>query len=173
MGKQNDVDFEQIKDLMQQINEKISNAKVLNGAFDKLELEVTKIKELQKKLNLEFESRKINEERMEQKIDRLYDPENGIYAKVQKTEMLLETLNNQISGLVVVDEKLQRKISSIEEKAISTEKTIEDIKKITGENHIDLIKSIKLSKGFFWVLVTVGAGLLSAVGKFLWELFIG
>lgn len=173
MAKSSDQEIEQIKELLGQVNKKLSSARVLNGGFDKLELEVSQIKDLQTKLNSDFESHKVNDERLESKIDKLYDPETGIYAKVQKTENMISGLSDKISGLAAIDEKLQVRLSSIETKADTTQNNLEQIKKITGEDNKELRKSIRLSKGFWWFLGFTVTGLLSALGKLIWDLFVG
>jgi predicted nuclease with TOPRIM domain len=173
MAKIPDIDAEQLKDLLVQINDRISSAKVLNGGFDRLEKEVSEIKKMQSEMKSEMASSQTNQERMENKLDRLYDPEAGIYSKVQKAEIMLVDLNQKMSKLTTEDQILQTKIEKIEEKAEIATLDLEKLKKVTGENHEDLSKSIKISKGFIWFSGITLAGFLSALGKFLWDLFSG
>jgi outer membrane murein-binding lipoprotein Lpp len=173
MGKSADPEIEQIKELLSQVNQKISSAKVLNGGFDRIEQEVSEIREMQAKLSADFDAHKLNDERIEGKLDRLYDPEAGIYAKVQKTETMIQVLTDKVSALATSDDKFMSRLSGVEDKADVASQKIEAIQKIAGEDNKDLQKSIRLSKGFWWFGGLALTGLLSAVGKFLWDLFVG
>jgi len=173
MGKPADPEIEQIKELLIQVNNKIASAKVLNGGFDRIEEEVSEIKKMQLKLSSDFDAHKINDERIESKLDRLYDPEDGIYAKVQKTETMIQILTDKVSVLATSDEKFVSRLSDIENTTVITSQKVGDIQKITGEDNKDLQKSIKLSKGFWWIGGLALTGFLSAAVKFLWDLFVG
>lgn len=173
MAKSSDADLEQIKELLSQVNSKIISAKVLNGGFDKLQEEVSQIKNLQTKLNVDFEAHKLNDERLESKIDKLYDPQDGIYAKVQKTEMMIVGLSEQISNLASMDRKFETRLETVETREDTTKTKLERIEKIAGEDNKDLEKSVSMAKNVRWFIGFAGVGLLSAIGKFLWDLLIG
>jgi chromosome segregation ATPase len=173
MGKSTDTEIEQIKEILSQVNQKLLNAKVLNGGFDRLQEEISEIKQLQSKFNTDFEAHKLNDDRIESKLDRLYDPEVGIYSKVHKTETMIENLTTKVDNLSLTDEKIQARISATEIKANNTLEKVESIQKITGEDNKELQRSIRLSKGFWWFIGFAGVGLLSALGEFLWRLFVG
>lgn len=173
MAKSDDPELEQIKNLLSQVNNKLVNAKVLNGGFDRMEQELHSVKQMQVKLNADFEAHKMNDERIEGKLDKLYDPEGGIYSKVQKTEAMLQNLTAKIDGLNVTDGEFKNRLGQIEDTAKIALLKTKDIEKITGKEHEDLLKSIRLSKFAWWFGGFAGVGLLSAVGKLLWDLFIG
>jgi len=164
---------QQIKALLTQINQKIGSAKVLNGGFDRLEAEVSQIKSMQAKLNVDFESHKQNDSRIEEKLDRLYDPEDGIYSKLHKSEGMIANLTNKVDALSNFDEKMHIRVSSVEKRTDDTDSKIKQIQKVAGEDNKDLQKAVKLSKGAWWFGGFVLTGLLSAIGKFLWDLFVG
>jgi chromosome segregation ATPase len=177
MGKADDTEIkgnnEEIKSLLNEINQKIRSAKVLNGGFDTLQTEVAQIKNLQAKLNADFEAHKVNDTRIEEKLDRLYDPEDGIYSKIHKSETMMTALHEKVGSLNSFDEKIQVRLSDIEKKADTAQSDIKQIQKIAGEDNKELAKAVKLGKGVWWFLGFAITGLLSAVGKFLWDLFVG
>lgn len=169
MAKSSDPESDQLKELLIQINDRISSAKVLNGGFDRLEKEVAEIKKMQTETKLEIATSQVNQERMEGKLDRLYDPEDGIYAKVQKTEMLIGTLGQKMTSLSDSDKELKSKLDLLDEKAQNVSSDIEKLKTVTGDDLEHLSKSIRISKGFIWLSGITLAGFLSALGKFLWD----
>lgn len=156
---------------LKQIKLKINSAKVLNGGFDRLEIEVSEVKKLQNKLSVDFDVHKEKVDRIENKLERLFDPEGGIYMKVQKAEMTLGNLDTKIASLISVDEKVSQRLSETEKNAINAFDKINEIQKITGDNHSNLIRSIKLSKGIWWFAGFAATGFLSAFGKLLWDYF--
>jgi chromosome segregation ATPase len=177
MAKTDDTEIdgnsEEIKSLLIQINQKIRSAKVLNGGFDVLQTEVAQIKSLQAKLNADFEAHKVNDTRIEQKLDRLYDPEDGIHSKLHKSETMIAALHEKVGTLNSFDEKIQSRLSDIEKKADTAQADIKQIQKIAGEDNKELAKAVKLGKGVWWFGGLALTGLLSAIGKFLWDLFVG
>lgn len=173
MPKTDETENEQIKQLLTQINQKIGSAKVLNGGFDRLAIEVSQIKEMQAKLNTDFESHKINDTRIEQKLDRLYDPEDGIYSKLHKQETMMTNLTEKVNSLAAFDKEVQDKVQKIDTRSDDTERKLKSIEKIAGEDNKELNKAVKISKGVWWFAGFAVTGLLSAIGKFLWDLFVG
>lgn len=164
--------LEDLTKLLETIEKKISNAKVLNGGFDRLELEVDEIKKIQLKLLVDFENSKNNIEKMGNKMDKIFDPTDGFYPKMSRAETILESLNQKVASLSSADEKFSTKLSEIEREATNNTKDIVEIKKITGEGHETLRKSIKVSNGIWWLLVMTTTGLLGAIGKLIWDFFI-
>lgn len=162
---------EELFRMIVQMNEKISSAKVLNGGFDKLTKQVDEIKEMQIRLGSDFQAHVANDNRIEAKIDRLYDPEEGIYAKVNKTEMMLESLSENVKTLTEVDSKMAKDIKSIEEKSSTTANKVMNLEKISGEDNKDLVTAIKTSKLLWKFVAGAGTGILTAIGKLLWDIF--
>lgn len=162
-------DTEQMEELrvsLSQIYQKLNSSRVLNGGFDKLEEQVSEIKELQTKLNADFENHKINDDRIESKIDRLYDPEEGIYTKVAKIEIKIDQLQR-------TDNKTDERLQSTETSAKTTADKVAAIETIAGKDNADLIKAVKFGKGFWWMVATIAGGILAAVGKFLVDMLTG
>lgn len=172
MVKPSDENSENLQEILQELK-KISSAKVMNGGFDRLVGEVAQVKEMQAKLNIDFEAHKINDDRIETKLDRLYDPETGIYTQLRKTEAVVSNLNEKVSSLKMVDDKIFNKLDAVTEQSAQTAKELGDIKKITGEEHKELQKAVKLTRGAWWLGGLAITGLLSALGKLLWDLFVG
>lgn len=166
-------DYNNLMMLLTQVNEKISQARVLNGGFDRLEKQVEDIKQMQQKFNADFENHVMNDERIESKIDRLYDPEEGIYAKVNKTEVMMTQLTENMNRLSDADAKFSTKLERVDETGRTVALKLEALQKITGEDNKDLSKAVKTSKGFWKFALWAGAGIITAVGKMLWDLFVG
>lgn len=158
--------------LLEQINNKISGARVLNGGFDKLEGEVDEIKRAQLKLVIDAENSKANIERLESKLDKIFDPNDGFYPKIKKTEMMLESLDSKISSLASADERFSKNIAEIDALSKKNEKEMQEIKKITGDDYDNLKKSMKISSTVWWLIGFSATGLLSAIGKLIWDYFI-
>lgn len=173
MTKPNDSELEQIKLLLSQMNSKLGNAKVLNGGFDRMEQELHSVKQMVVKLNADFEAHTINDERLESKLDKLYDPEDGIYSKVQQTETLIKEVYQKVDSLGIADGEFKARLGEIEDTAKTAKRKVADIEKIAGEEYEELRKSIRLSKFLWWFGGFAGVGLLSALGKLLWDLFVG
>lgn len=159
--------------LLVQMNEKISSARVLNGGFDRLEKQVTEIKSMQEKLSSDFQNHVQNDDRIEMKIDRLYDPEEGIYAKVNKTQVMVETLSRNVNALTEADTKFASRLQSIEDVALTAATNIKKIEKISGDDFKDLVAVVKTNKGLWKFALWAGAGTLTAIAKLLWDLFAG
>lgn len=166
-------EFGELRHILLKMEDKISSARVLNGGFDKLEKQVNEIKDMQIKLNVDFETHKVNDARIEEKIDRLYDPDQGIYAKVNKTEVMLKALAKNVDNLAQKDQELSKHINDLDDTGRTMVTKFATLEKVTGDDHSNLRSTIKLSKGFWAVLVFAVTGLAGAVGKILWDSFIG
>lgn len=159
--------------LLMQMHDTISKARVLNGGFDRLEKQVDEIKEMQQKFNADFQNHVVNDERIEAKIDRLYDPEEGIYAKVNKTEVMLTNLTENVERLSDTGKLFATKLAHVEQTGEKTSVIVTSIQKVAGEDNKDLMNAVKTSKGFWRVAVFVGTALITAIGKLLWDVFVG
>lgn len=158
--------------LLEDIDRKLSSARVLNGGFDKLESEVNEIKKIQLRLLVDFENSKNNIERMDSKIDKIFDPTDGFYPKINKAETMLHNLNEKIALLSTTDEKFFNKISVLEKVSEQNQKELLEIKKVTGDDNEALRKSIKISSGVWWLIAMTTTGLLGAIGKLIWDSFL-
>ena len=164
--------MEAIEDSLNQITTKLSGAKVLNGGFDRLEKEVNQIKINQEKLSFESAAQKKSFERVEEKLDKIFDPEDGVYSKFVKTENMLESLNFKVNSLVTTDVQLKAQLNVVEHKTLDNSQKLFDLKKIAGEDNEDLRKSINISNGLWWLVAMAGTGLLGALGKLIWDVFL-
>jgi len=158
--------LEEVRSSLDQIFQKLNSSRALNGGFDRLEEQVSEIKDLQTKLNADFENHKINDERIESKIDRLYDPEEGIYTKVAKIEIKIDQLQR-------TDNRTDERLLSTENSSKVTADKVAAIEAISGKDNEDLAKAVKFGKGFWWMVATIAGGILAAVGKFLIDMLTG
>lgn len=159
MNKGNSEDIKELMSLLQQVNQKVSSARVLNGGFDRLENQIEDIKTTQ--------------DRMNEKLERLYDPEDGIYARAQKTDMMLTNMTNTMKNLSDSEQRLLDQVNKIDSTLKTTTGKVESIEKIAGEDNKDLENAVKTSKGFWKFVLWVGAALATAVGKIIWDFFVG
>lgn len=149
---------DELMELLKQVNQKVSSARILNGAFDKLEIQIEEIKQ--------------NQNKADEKLERLFDPEEGIYAKAQKTELLLSNMAVAIDKLTEFDKKVFEQVKNMEDTVKTTVSKVDSIEKISGADNKDLENAVKTSKGFWKFTLWAGAALLTAIGKMAWDLFI-
>jgi len=154
---------EAIENNRQQILEmqnKILAAPAMNGGFSTLMYKIEKIEQSQGQLV----------EKVDEIRDVLYDPDSGIYARIKNVE----------NSIIDVDRfsTLETEISSIRNWKISEEKSAEKensqeekIEKMLAEHDVSLKelqrwyqKQAAITR---WLAITIGAGLLGAIGKFL------
>lgn len=159
---------EAIENNRQQILEmqnKILAAPAMNGGFSTLMYKIEKIEQSQGQLV----------EKVDEIRDVLYDPDSGIYARIKNVE----------NSIIDVDRfsTLETEISSIRNWKISEEKSAEKensqeekIEKMLAEHDVSLKelqrwyqKQAAITR---WLAITIGAGLLGAIGKFLYALIL-
>lgn len=158
-GSSSPDDLRELMEMLKQLNQKVSTARVLNGAFDRLEGQIEEIKQTQSKVD--------------EKLERLYDPETGIYARAQKTDAALASMSEAINKLSEADKKVLAQVEKMEDTVNTTATKMEAVEKITGEDNKDLENAVKTSKGFWKFTFWAGAAFLTAVGKMVWDLFVG
>jgi hypothetical protein len=136
------------------LNERLDSSAVMNGGFDSLHTKIDLLDSSINNLGIEVKDIKIA----------LYEPEKGVFAKLKSLE-----LNTKHSETELQDNT--QKLSAL--KAFEDDsKTIQSLKKIAGDNLQDLEKIFKIANAInklYWLLA---AGVVGAVGKFLWELII-
>ena len=159
---------EAIENNRQQILEmqnKILAAPAMNGGFSTLMYKIEKIEQSQGQLV----------EKVDEIRDVLYDPDSGIYARIKNVE----------NSIIDVDRfsTLETEISSIRNWKISEEKSAEKensqeekIEKMLAEHDVSLKelqrwyqKQAAITK---WLAITIGAGLLGGIGKFLYAFIL-
>jgi len=156
--------------MVENIAQKISTSPVLNGGFDKMMIIVEHIQEKQ-----EETSKKVD------KIhDGLYDPDDGLYARVKMVETMTEQMAKSQAVHLATDEKNIKEINESLKKLSSTDEdlnkkleTTSKLKRIAGDDLEKLESVIKVKSAWsewwgkaFWLIV---GGILAAAGKAIWE----
>ena len=161
--------LESLEEMIRSINDKVQKAEVLNGGFTELKSSVTDIRHAQIKMEAEIKSIRAHESNLKEKIEEIneavYDPDNGIYRRINES-MTLDKIR---------DEKIDKaidKIAKVEEILEPIEKTEEDLKKIAGNDLKELqsiVKTRQVIDRMFWIMATalVGGG-----AKVLWDLIV-
>jgi DNA-binding ferritin-like protein len=142
--------------LLEDINQRLKESPAMNGGFTRLTADVKEIKE---------------------KIDRLYDPETGTYAKMHRislsTEQFDKDLKEHIQEDLEENKQINENLQKIEEDIKTVSKNLDSIKKLEeisgGKSLEDLNSLLKFRKNFdklFWLLL---ASLVGSFGKIVWE----
>ena len=144
------------------MQDRILSAPAMNGGFTTLLYKVENIEQSQEKLV----------EKVDQIHEVLYEPDNGLYARVKNVE-------NQAIPSETVD-NLEKEIQNIKYWREVEEKTAEKDHASSEEHskmlkeHDDIIREIqesviKFQSGLRWAVVTFGGGILSVFGKMLYD----
>lgn len=148
-----------------EMQNKILSTPAMNGGFSTLMYKIEKIEQSQGQLV----------EKVDDIRDVLYDPDNGIYARIKSVENSIidpdrfSTLETEISSIKtwkVSEEKSAEKESSQEEK----------VEKLLAEHDVSLRelqrwyqKQAAITR---WLAITIGAGVLGGIGKFIYEFIL-
>jgi len=152
--------------MVRSINEKIQHAEVLNGGFTELKNKVDDIRTTQIKMDMELKSVRAGEIQLKEKVDEIndaiYDPDNGIYRRINESVVLDKQRDEKLDLAVQELKNVQVDLAPIE-------KTDEDLKKIAGEDLKELqsiVKTRQIIDRMFWIMLTalVGGGV-----KLLWD----
>lgn len=164
-------DNEELQLAVESIAKKIHGAPALNGGFDRMLVIVEHIREKQ-----DDTTEKIN------KIhDDLYEPDDGLYARVKMVETVAADFAKKQAEHLATDEKtlisLNESLKKLSEKDDDLGKKAETtlrLKKIAGEDLEKLESMIRVKSVWLnvwskavWLL---GGGILAAIGKTVWEL---
>jgi TolA-binding protein len=159
--------LETLEEMIRSINDKIQKAEVLNGGFNELKLNVTDIRHAQIKMELEIKSIRAQESQLKEKIEEIneavYDPDNGIYRRINESMTLDKIRDEKIDGVIA-------KIAKVENILKPIEKTEEDLKKIAGNDLKELqsiVKTRQVIDRMFWIMLTA---LVGGAAKILWDL---
>lgn len=152
-------------ELLSKISKKIESSAVLNGGFDKLVLAVDHIKEKQNQQT--------------EKLDKLYDPDTGLFSRVKQLENDLQLLDKNFSTYTETNTQNFERIEEKLEKIESVNKTATDalgitkrLQRIAGEDLQDLNKTIELHKRFsniYWALIAL---VITGLGNLIWQIVI-
>jgi ribosomal protein L24 len=153
-------------DALNVLQQKVLGASVLNGGFDTLVLKIDKIEEGQEHLKTSVDSMH----------DAMYDPDDGLFAKVKVVEQAKEKIDNV--------NRLEKDVFLLQQKDKSNDKEVEKEAKVHEQQialvtlHIEQLKELMHFKARFvtvfkWILVTLGGGLLTFLGKLLIDFMNG
>jgi hypothetical protein len=149
-----------------EMQDKILAAPAMNGGFTTLLFKVENIEKSQEKLV----------EKVDEIHNVLYEPDNGIYARIKAVE------NDKIGEDVIDD--IQKEVHEIKVWKSSEEKLSEKEEIHLNDNdkllveHDNIIKDIQKSISRYntaikWISVSVGGGLLSTIGKLIYDYISG
>lgn len=164
--------------------EKLSSAPVLNGGFERLQQSISDIKETQvdlqsniAKINSELEHSSENFKRVEEKLDRIYDPENGLYARIAETENLInknekqiEDISKNIGTFINRADETTKKIRELEKIAEDITGKIKLLNDVGGENYEEIKSTIKIKKNFSKAMWFVITGFIGTIAKIVWDI---
>jgi len=156
--------------LVESIAHKINTSPALNGGFDKMLVIVEHIQEKQVETG----------EKMDKIHEGLYNPDDGLYARVKMVESATENFAKIHAAHIQSDEKSMREISNSLKKLSTTDEdlskkaeTTSRLKKIAGEDLEKLESVIKVKSTWseiwskaMWLVV---GGAFAAIGKAIWE----
>ncbi len=163
----------QNKDLqvvVETIAKKINNSPALNGGFDRMMVIVEHIQEKQEEAN----------NKMDRIHDSLYDPDDGLYARVKSVEVVTSDFAKRQDEHLSSDEKvlsqLTNSLKKLNEDLMDKLVTTKKLKKIAGDE-LERLELMIRSKNVWlsiwskaaWLL---GGGILAAVGKTVWDLIV-
>lgn len=147
-----------VKPTLDEIHEKVSGAAVLNGGFDTLLYKIDKIEQSQGQLVAKVD--KIH--------DAIYDPNDGMFAKLAEhkleSEVKLNEINRSVTELSVWKSHKEKEDVKEEEFASKAGNTITSLEKTVD----GLVKSKETIWGFAkWLLVALGGGAVTILFKWL------
>lgn len=175
--------------LLTEILGKLNKAEVLNGGFDRLSEEVTKVKDNVDDIKLNFvqvekdievikKTGNDREHTLNKIHDAIYDPHHGIYSTIKnnekETESNFDKLNSKLADLEYKIDKTSKSINTAEQKmnrrADETDGRIKTIVAIGGDEQLtnikDAIDTHKNMSKMWWALVLA---IVSGFGKFIWD----
>lgn len=166
-----DLQNKDLQKMVETIAKKINGSPALNGGFDRMLIIVEHIQEKQDETN----------EKISRIHDGLYEPDEGLYARVKDVENTTQDFSKKLDQHALVDEKLQVNLNDtlkkLNERTEEINKKIETtikLKKIAGEDLEKLDQMFKAKN--IWLNIwsksawLIGGGILAAVGKTVWEL---
>lgn len=167
------VKLEMLETLLKGINEKLQKAEVLNGGFDRMQIDISKLREHTTEIRSEVLKVNVDLSHMRDqnlefrkdlaRIDEaIYHPDEGIYTRIRRTSDMEELRDSKI-------DKAIEKIDVVESLVAPIQKTDEKLKNIAGDELQELDSVVKARKNIdriFWVLLTAIVG---GVGKFIWD----
>jgi len=149
-----------------EMQDRILSAPAMNGGFTTLLYKVEKIEQIQAQLV----------EKVDQIHNVLYEPDNGLYARIKNVEKdcvsseKIDFLEKDVQEIKIWKTSEEKNSEKNDEHEIKQEKIIQQHEEIIK----DLQSSIsKYNAAVKWITVSLGGGLLSIVGKIIYDYISG
>lgn len=160
------LDHDQVMEVLRTLQQKVLASAALNGGFDTLMFKVERIEEGQSQMGAKVDS--IH--------NAIYDPDDGLFARVKDVEHVKEK--------VEATEKLSSDVAKLQQWHESEEKIVEREARLSEEHeklvqsHAEQLKELTFFKTRVcaivkWGLVTVGGGVITGIGKILYDFLQG
>lgn len=157
---------DQVMDVLRQLQQKVLASAALNGGFDTLMFKVEKIEEGQAQMGTKVDS--IHEA--------IYHPDTGLFARVKDVEHVKEK--------IVAVEKLEKDLTHIQHQREHEQTNAREASQLSKDNEKavkQLEQQVKDLSSFKtrvctaakWLAVTVGGGILTGLGKLLYDFASG
>lgn len=143
------------------VQEKLDQASVLNGGFDKVMLKLDYIQEKQ-----EETSGQVN-----MLVEKLFDPDKGFFSRVREMENTTESLAEKLSEHIGQDKEILATFKEVAEKVEEHDDTTKQLKIISGEDYNDLRSAVKISKAFNKLFWLVASGVGAMISKIIWDIY--
>jgi hypothetical protein len=145
----------------------IKNSPAMNGEFHELVNKVNEIKDIQGKIVSDLNSVMIKQDETKEKIGEigqaLYNPDDGIYRRIQDTK-------NISAGLVDEIRELSESTKSYSSRLMMVENLENSLKKIGGQGLEHLDGAVRLNKNTNKVLWAFLLAAIAIIVKALWPL---
>lgn len=150
-------------DLLNQINSRLSLREDLSDRLDLLVYKIDKIEESQEKILEQVNSISVQ----------VYEPDNGLYARIKTSE---KKFDEKIS-------KIDKDLCDLNDDSINQKKILNEIKeslKLSSESQIKIDHSIHslmkwkthLNSGFKWVALAILSPILAYLGKYITDVML-
>lgn len=153
------------------IRKTLDQAPVLNGAFQRLTVNVEAIKEKQDTIC----------KKVDDISSALYEPDEGLYSRIKELEFTGKEMRKDLQNHFQSDEKMNEQISTILEEAKVKEKVIGELEEVTdrlksitgGNANLDKLNNImELQKSLnkaYWLMF---GAILTTAAKFIFDVFM-
>lgn len=143
------------------VQDKLDQASVLNGGFDKVMLKLDHIQEKQ-----EETSGQVN-----MLVEKLFDPDKGFFSRVREIENATEVLADKFNSHVGQDKEILTTFKEVAEKVDEHDDATKQLKIISGEDYNDLRSAVKISKAFNKLIYLVATGVGAMISKIIWDVY--
>lgn len=156
----------EVMELLELLHQKVLSSQVLNGGFDTMMLKVELIEEGQKHVG----------SRVDSIYEAIYDPQEGLFARVNEVERVKEK--------VALTDKLEKDVVKLQQWHDVNEKTVEKTEKQTKEkddllnDHVKKIEDLlefkkKVNSIVKWSFVTLMGSAAPILGKLIYDFVSG